>query len=182
MFRKLLNIAQGRSGWLYVMYTMKLLYRAKIGITRTRTVPERKDDIEDSLAWVYQRTIKLKIAASYPMLTNERWEIFLKRHLRKIKYDGLDSRVSGHTEWYWFLNPISGLILASIGYCLGILVVERSFLNVVVWFFLFLFYPVPLDFKIIVSVFAMIEYVIIGVGLAVIVAFLYLLFGGIVLL
>ena len=115
MATKIFNLLRGKMSFIYVFITFDLLYRCKVGITRTQTVDERRTGVEASLSNSLRRNIKLRWAIYAPMLLNERAEKWLHRVLSPFRYTGLKPEVSGYSEWFWFFNPITACVFTYYG-------------------------------------------------------------------
>ena len=94
--------------YLYVFYTYSALYRFKCGISNN--VERRRVEVEQALSSAMNRQVKVRLALSVPSLFSEAQETKIHRWLDRIRDKGMVWH-SGHSEWFWFLNPITAVCL-----------------------------------------------------------------------
>ena len=94
--------------YLYVFYTYSALYRFKCGISNN--VERRRVEVEQALTSAMNRKVRVRVALSIPSLFSEAQEAKIHRWLDRIRDKGMVWH-SGHSEWFWFLNPISAVCL-----------------------------------------------------------------------
>lgn len=131
----------------------RYFYRAKIGISSSPK--RRKKEVQDSIE--HQTGHRVTIGCiSAPFLL---WGLAERKmlNLTAWMYLKADMPGSGRTEWRWYLNIFTGLILSLLCGLSG---------NGKVWmFFCIMFLPVPLDFILLFGLFWLLEWLVVFGGL-----------------
>lgn len=122
--------------YLYVLFipSIRYIYRAKVGISND--VDLRIKQIGDSIYNETRKQANVRCAVKIPFLNARNWEGVIHRLTRSIN---ADMPGSGRTEWRWYLNIITALLVGYFGR-------ELNFKNGEVMRFCFIaFLPIPLD-------------------------------------
>lgn len=147
--------------FIYVFFTLDLIWRCKVGITRTQSVDERRKGVEASMSNSLGKNIVLRWAIYAPMLLNERAEKRIHRWLSPLRYNGLKPEVSGYTEWFWFFNPLTACLGIYLGVRYGVFTEAQGLDAYSAWWLVVCFAPIPFDVMVLVAFAALLEYSII---------------------
>ena len=122
--------------YLYILFipSVRYPYRAKVGISND--VNLRIKQIRDSIYNETRKEANVRCAVKIPFLNARNWEGVIHRLTRSIS---ADMPGSGRTEWRWYLNIITALLVGYFGR-------DLDFKNGEVMRFCFIaFLPIPLD-------------------------------------
>lgn len=105
-----------KMNYLYVLWTPEMPYRFKAGISTD--VIKRMSQIEFDLSEALGRKVVVYRAFSMPVILADQYERKIHEFLRwlGLQYNGLPRKVSGYTEFFWFVNVLSMLGATSLMY------------------------------------------------------------------
>lgn len=152
MLNRLNRLINTRIRHVYIMAPSnpRYFYRAKIGISSTPK--RRKKEVQDSIeAETGHRVTIGHISAPFLL-----WGLAERKMLALTAWMYVRAEMpgSGRTEWRWYLNVVTGLILSLWSNLEG---------NGKVWmFFITMLIPVPLDFLLLFGLFWLIEIAVVG--------------------
>jgi hypothetical protein len=150
-----INLPLPRFEHIYVMFDpLRYPLRAKVGISIS--AKERRNQVEQSIR-SSGRKVALKCPIYLPVLYARKCEAFIHRILRPLSFDGLHG-TSGGSEWFYFVNVASFLLLWITFYLFGH---DAPMYKAGI----FLFVPVPLDFYLLILAIAALQYAAIIGGL-----------------
>jgi hypothetical protein len=94
--------------FIYIFYTYSALYRFKCGISND--VERRRLEVEQALSSAMNRNVRVRVALYVPSIFSALQEAKIHRLLQPFRDRGI-VRHSGYSEWFCFLNLVSGLLL-----------------------------------------------------------------------
>ena len=148
MLNRLTRIINQRVRFVYVMApaSLRYLYRAKIGISTSPKM--RREQIAESIRQETGKEVTLKYI-HFPFLVWGKTEQRLL-NLTAWIYAKADMPGSGRTEWRWYLNVVTALLLS--------LFAKEMPAKGEIWrFLIIMLLPVPLDFVLLVAVAFLLE-------------------------
>lgn len=141
MIKQINRFINTRVRFVYIMACIRYPYRAKIGISTSPKM--RREQITESIQQETGKEVTLKYIA-FPFLMWGKTEQRLL-NLTAWIYAKADMPGSGRTEWRWYLNIVTALLLS--------LFAKEMPAKGEIWrFVVIMLIPVPLDFVLLVAV------------------------------
>jgi len=136
--------------FIYVLWSKHFPLRAKIGVSNAPKL--RRQQVQDSIAQDTGKNVRIDLFFYVPVLWAYRIEQALHFALRRMRTETIPG--SGHTEWFWSMNWISAI--AATIYVWGFS--GESAGHSMLYFAVFVFVPLPLDFVLFAALLALAEY------------------------